>query len=210
MSYDDYLKHHGILGMRWGRRNGPPYPLLRRNMSSAERREIPSSGESSEGSVKAKSQEKSVYVETSTGTKTNPGAKNVKQMSNEELKDSLDRMNKEKQYRELAQQDISDGKNFVKNLILAAGAVGVSTLVIGSVKKMADKGTDKIGNWFGKILNKDESKGAKMTLDSITKEFSKEDGTIDEDKLKSAKKELEMLAGVFRLRNELNGKGKAK
>lgn len=26
---DNYLVHHGIDGQKWGRRNGPPYPLLR-------------------------------------------------------------------------------------------------------------------------------------------------------------------------------------
>ena len=26
-SYDSELKHHGILGQKWGVKNGPPYPL---------------------------------------------------------------------------------------------------------------------------------------------------------------------------------------
>ena len=29
MNSNDYLSHHGIDGMRWGKRNGPPYPLSR-------------------------------------------------------------------------------------------------------------------------------------------------------------------------------------
>lgn len=35
-TYSEYLQHHGILGMRWGKRNGPPYPL---NESQKSRRE---------------------------------------------------------------------------------------------------------------------------------------------------------------------------
>ena len=25
--YNDYISHHGILGQKWGKKNGPPYPL---------------------------------------------------------------------------------------------------------------------------------------------------------------------------------------
>ena len=35
---DDYLAHHGILGQKWGQRNGPPYPLDANAHSAAEKR----------------------------------------------------------------------------------------------------------------------------------------------------------------------------
>lgn len=33
-----YLAHHGILGQKWGKRNGPPYPLDAKDHSAAERK----------------------------------------------------------------------------------------------------------------------------------------------------------------------------
>ena len=35
---NDYLAHHGILGQKYGVRNGPPYPLGSGDHSAAENR----------------------------------------------------------------------------------------------------------------------------------------------------------------------------
>ena len=32
-----YFEHHGRLGMKWGKRNGPPYPLDYSKLSEEER-----------------------------------------------------------------------------------------------------------------------------------------------------------------------------
>lgn len=39
LTQEDYLQHHGILGQRWGKLNGPPYPLGSGDHSARERKE---------------------------------------------------------------------------------------------------------------------------------------------------------------------------
>lgn len=42
-TYNDWLAHHGIKGMKWDKRNGPPYPLSDAQRSSTENRLNPTS-----------------------------------------------------------------------------------------------------------------------------------------------------------------------
>lgn len=42
-TYSEYLAHHGILGQKWGKKNGPPYPLSDDDRSAKEKRLNPSS-----------------------------------------------------------------------------------------------------------------------------------------------------------------------
>lgn len=143
MTYDEYLAHHGILGMRWGKRNGPPYPLLRKNMSTAERKENPPKKDDGGESEKKVVPSKPVKVETTGGERTVPNSKSVKDMSDKELNDSINRLKKEKEYRDLTTNDVTKGAAFVKALLLGAGALGITTFVSTYVKGVSESGGKK-------------------------------------------------------------------
>lgn len=41
---DDYIAHHGILGQKWGKKNGPPYPITPGSHSSSEKKAASAAG----------------------------------------------------------------------------------------------------------------------------------------------------------------------
>lgn len=54
----DYIEHHGIKGQKWGKRNGPPYPLDAEDHSAEEKKKNPKIAEEIEENKEQKKAEK--------------------------------------------------------------------------------------------------------------------------------------------------------
>lgn len=118
----NYLMHHGILGMKWGQQNGPPYPLDSSKHSASEKKAgwMKSLKEKSEAKKKKKKQQAALekarkaraekaqkeklakdYQEQKTkilkSGKASEVAKYKGEMTNQELSDALNRIRWEKE-----------------------------------------------------------------------------------------------------------------
>lgn len=137
----DELYHHGILKQKWGKRNGPPYPLSSSQKSSAEKKAESKSSTSSESGKDS----------------GDSSSKSVKEMSNDELRDAINRLQMEKQYKLLIteaseKKKVSKGKQIatdilesaVKDIGKQAASYGLGTAV-NSLSKAAG-GPDDIVN----------------------------------------------------------------
>lgn len=73
---DAYLEHHGILGMKWGIKNGPPYPLGIRDHNARERKAGWFKSLSGDGRDTKKRKRKSLFTKADTvKTKSKPKPK---------------------------------------------------------------------------------------------------------------------------------------
>lgn len=90
----DYLAHHGVKGMKWG--------IRKARERSAQR--------------KAAKAEKKGYSEDYKATK-DLRKKKVSQMSDAELRQAINRMNLEQQYKSLNSRNVSAGQKFVQEVL---------------------------------------------------------------------------------------------
>ena len=113
----DYLAHHGRLHMKWGVKNGPPYPL---------------------GSNVTKGYAKRQEAHDDYKKAHNKGEhkKSVKELSDVELRTRLNRLQMEQQYKNLSGVSIARGKKQVET---ALAVIGTATAAAAVVKKYAPK-----------------------------------------------------------------------
>lgn len=100
MIYLSNLQHHGIKGQKWGvrryrNRDGSLTPAGRKRYSD---------------SAPAHADHKKVY-----------DGKKASELSDKDLRDRLNRLNMEKQYNQLTQQETYSGQKFIKDVLYNAG-----------------------------------------------------------------------------------------
>ena len=102
----------------------------------------------------------------SSASSSKPKKPSVKDMSDDNLKKAVNRLNMEKQYTKLTSEDVSRGKNFAKKyMAVAASAAAATTTAItlynnaGKIKAIMEtsagsKTAGKVANFSAKHLNK--------------------------------------------------------
>lgn len=165
----DELYHHGIKGQKWGKKNGPPYPLDASDHSSSERKEG-TKGWTKEAKAEAKSKSKS-NSKGSTSRNTSVKSNELTQKEINEFRKKMvgyygnGKPEKAKEYSKMSDEEIAEDiarKKKVKKLAIA----GVAALGIGAGIYLAYKydAVDRISNMLNNGIESDE---VKKNLDKV-------------------------------------------
>lgn len=143
------LYHYGVLGMRWG---------IRRSRSTS----------SGKGSKKKKSTNQKV------AQKSKPKQKTVKDLSNDELKAKITRLELEKRYRDLNPPTVSRGRKFVDKVLAPAATEASKRLLSDFITKQGSKALGMTKANTEDYTTKLQKEVRKMTLENQYKKLLEE------------------------------------
>lgn len=118
---NDELYHYGVKGMKWGvrkgRKSGGLGKKLKKKFRAAKTRFQNASGSRSSNALRA-------YRK-----------KDINRMSNKDLQTAINRMNLERQYRNLTKRDLMSGNRIVKNILAYGGTALLAYNTYANLKK---------------------------------------------------------------------------
>ena len=115
---ENELQHHGVLGMKWGVRR---YQNKDGTLTSAGKKKKLSSEERADISNAKRRRELADM------------AKNRKLLSDKTLKDRIERIKLEKQFKDLVDEDINPGKKFIKEILTESSKKALTTMATGAM-----------------------------------------------------------------------------
>lgn len=92
MPNNDYFYHHGIDGQKWGKRNGPPYPLNRDSIGSVIKKKKKSNGGNQTHNNKPTMSRDEAKAKALNSGKAKEVLKYRDELTNKELNDALNRI----------------------------------------------------------------------------------------------------------------------
>lgn len=143
------LEHHGRLHQKWGVKNGPPYPLsgnVTKGYAAKQEHRKPVTEDQLNKAKTSVDNAQTIVKETSNITDSVHTMKlavqpvELEKMSDQELRDRVNRLNLEQQYSSLTAAQRSRGEAYLKSTLDIAGstlAIGASALTIAvAIKKL--------------------------------------------------------------------------
>lgn len=193
---DEVLEHFGILGMHWGQRNGPPYPLgsdkstgrrLKKGASGGSgsvtrrrRKALKKARKTRAKNLKIKTMEKQTKDEIIKNKDLKSMLKNVDKFTNQEINDMLNRLDVEKRLadkvREIERSQESTGKKIIKGAKSAAisgAARGGQQLIKTATANGIKMASKKVLKQLGGDPNSEEGKKWNVMIDRLLKEEKK-------------------------------------
>lgn len=193
---DEIIAHFGILGMHWGERNGPPYPLgsdistgkrLKKgagggsgSVTRKRRKALKKARKTRARNLKIKTMEKQTKEEIIKNKDIKSMLQNVNKFTNQEINDMLNRLDVERRLaekvREVERANTSTGKKIIKGVKEAAvsGAVkGGQQLIKTATANGVKMASKKLLKQLGGDPNSEEGKRWNEMINKLLKEEKK-------------------------------------